>query len=199
VRISKLPPNLTAVLAHVDAARAVYEYLHGGGFEKDAHRLQELLREEAQARFRFLKEWKFEQVSDVDAHWHPENWEVLRGDCIAIGITTPKPVDDDSDPYAYLYVPENWRKGRVLEDRLLARKNRRYEHSRDAKNCDRYERSWPVWVYVPYKDFVRRGGSYDCGRFVAALVKALGVVLDLRHEVDAVVQERRTRSDAVAK
>jgi hypothetical protein len=30
-------------------------------------------------------------------------------------------------------------------------------------------------------------------------VKALGVVLDLRHEVDAVVQERRTRSDAVAK
>ncbi len=204
MKARSLPPNLKAILANVNAVRAVNSYLTGDGFAKDAQVLHGMIRDDAQGSLPVLREWEYELQDGTYAYWHPAEWNVTKDDYIAVGVATPDPIGagyDDQDPFAFLYVPPDWSTGRkkALDDRLLSLQNKgaKYKHYQDSKHKgDDFLAEFPVWIAVPYEDFNRPEGDFDLDGFVTAFARALGVMLDLKPEIDSMIHSKAKKPTA---
>ncbi len=117
-------------------------------------------------------------------------WEILDREAVAIslymkGVLEPGFYDGQDDPFVGIYVPGNWEHSETFARRLEEEAPKGW--SCRNGNTD-YDEQYPIWHYVAVSKYAA-GNSFDVEGFYAEVASAIGVLLDLRPQIDDLLEQ----------
>jgi hypothetical protein len=188
--------KLRLVVDHLKAVRTLVEYVKGVGLKKDMQDFSNHLQQDLSRGILRPAGWEDLYASGGILYSSPKSessgkqiiqkWNVVEDDWIAIAIRPSWPVNDndDDDPYAELYVPENWEKRQQFIAELKPPPG--FEHVSQYSGGELSETS-AVFKYVKYESSIGPDGRFDAAGFVEGFRAATKSLVAMKDEIDQIL------------
>ena len=188
-------PKLKLIVDHLKAVRALDEYVNGVGLKKDMQDFSNHLQQDLSRSILRPAGWEDLYASDGGLYSSPKSgspknqliqkWCVVEDDAIAIAICPSWPVQDDDEPYAELYVPENWQKRQQFIAELKPPPG--FEHVSQYGDGELAETT-SIFKYVRYESYIRPDGRFDATGFVEGFRAATKSLVAMEKEIDQILE-----------
>jgi hypothetical protein len=179
-----LTPRLKLIVDHLEAVRALDEYVAGGGLKKDMQGLSNHLQQDLNSSVLRPAGWEDLWAEGALLYSSPKSkWQVVRDDVIAIEVYPAWPVQDE-EPSVNLYVPANWKRRTQFIDKLKPPLG--FEHVSQYPAGELAEET-SVFKYLPYTNYLRAGGEFDCSGFIDAFREAAKALVVKEEDIDEIL------------
>ncbi len=180
------PPKLKLICDHLNAVRALDDYVNGVGLKKDMQGFSNHIQRDLDRTVFRPAGWEDLYVAGGLLYSSPEpksKWSVVRGDAIAIEIYPAWPVNDD-EPYVNLYVPLNWKKRQPFVDKLKTKRPPGFQHVSEGD----FAEEDAIFKYVPYADHVGADGVFDLAGLTDAFRAAAKALVEMKGTIDDLLE-----------
>jgi hypothetical protein len=195
-----LSGRLAVVLKNVRAVREVYDYIAGGGIERDLISAQQALARHLGQSLQIPDGWRRPCLEDGNIWLRPDKkWNVPGKDAIAISVHVPNPAaaeeDEDRDASVNLYVPSSWKLRERFTDSLrsIVPKAEDWVYVRDEP--DEINPEYPIGKWIRYEEYAGSTG-FDTAGFFQAITGAVSELLQLETEIDRLFEGAKAMSAA---